>query len=168
MVNNVDPSLIGNVLGLMGNDATKETLSSNNANLLSSVVELMRLSGINLENIINYLPTLISTFNSFTGPEAVQREQSHKDHEKLLPPFIEYLHVIWDHFTNSQLYRQFEQNYDFQGYVNLIRNENGEIDYEKLLVFLENQSYRKYWLEAIAEKISVFVNYVGDRDLQNQ
>lgn len=167
-MNNVDSSLVGNVLSFFGTNQKQTTMSSDNANILQSMLDIMRLSGINLENIVGYLPTIISTFNSFTGPEAEQREKMHKDHEKMLPPFIEYLHLIWDHFTSSQLYKSFINNYDFAKYVQLITNDKNEIDYEKLLILLENRSYREYWINTVADKINSFVNYVSDRDLQNQ
>lgn len=53
--------------------------------------------------MMNMLPMVMQVINSFSGPEMNKAEERHKDHAQVLPPFLEYLHIIWDQFQNSDL-----------------------------------------------------------------
>lgn len=53
--------------------------------------------------LMNLLPIVMQTLNSFNGPEMDRTEAKHKDHLNVLPPFLEKIHQTWDHFTNSEL-----------------------------------------------------------------
>lgn len=53
--------------------------------------------------LINLLPMAIQAINSFTGAEGEKVNARHKEHQSILPPFLERIHVMWDHFSNSEL-----------------------------------------------------------------
>lgn len=55
------------------------------------------------EAIMNMLPMVVQAFQTFTGPEMESTEKKHKEHANILPPFLEHLHVMFDHFQNSEL-----------------------------------------------------------------
>lgn len=55
------------------------------------------------EGLMSLLPMAIQAFNSFSGPEGEKTQAKHKDHQWVLPPFLERIHVLWDHFSNSEL-----------------------------------------------------------------
>lgn len=55
------------------------------------------------EGLMSLLPMVMQTINSFSGPEGDKVHARHKDHEWILPPFLEKIHVMWDHFSNSEL-----------------------------------------------------------------
>lgn len=53
--------------------------------------------------LLDSLPLVTKVIQSFYGQEGQQTEQKHRGHAWALPPFLEYLHVLWDHFTKSEL-----------------------------------------------------------------
>lgn len=55
------------------------------------------------EGLMSLLPMAIQAINSFSGPEGDKIHAKHKDHQWVLPPFLERIHVMWDHFSNSEL-----------------------------------------------------------------
>lgn len=55
------------------------------------------------DGLISLLPMAIQAINSFNGPAGDEVNAKHKDHQWVLPPFLERIHVMWDHFSNSEL-----------------------------------------------------------------
>lgn len=55
------------------------------------------------EGLMSLLPMAIQAINSFSGAEGEKVHAKHKDHQWVLPPFLERIHVMWDHFSNSEL-----------------------------------------------------------------
>lgn len=55
------------------------------------------------EGLMSLLPMAIQAINSFNGPAGDRVHAKHKDHQWVLPPFLERIHVLWDHFSNSEL-----------------------------------------------------------------
>lgn len=123
-----DPSIIGNVIEMF----TANSGSSNDRQKRSSGDDDgdAQQGGIGLETILNVvsafagskqnqvrgankpaqddglmslLPMVMQAVNSFAGPEGEKTQAKHKDHAWVLPPFLEKIHVMWDHFSNSEL-----------------------------------------------------------------
>lgn len=55
------------------------------------------------ESLISLIPMAIQAINSFSGPDGEKVHAKHKDHQWVLPPFLERIHVMWDHFSSSEL-----------------------------------------------------------------
>lgn len=55
------------------------------------------------EGLLSLLPMVVQAVNSFSGEEGGKVHARHKDHAWVLPPFLEKIHVMWDHFSNSEL-----------------------------------------------------------------
>lgn len=53
--------------------------------------------------LMSILPMVMQAINSFSGPEGQRTQEKHKEHAWVLPPFLEQIHVLWDHFSNSEL-----------------------------------------------------------------
>lgn len=53
--------------------------------------------------LLSLLPMVMQAVSSFTGPEGQRTQEKHKNHAWALPPFLEQVHVLWDHFSNSDL-----------------------------------------------------------------
>lgn len=124
-----DPSIIGNVIEMFtanSNDdeqpARREKRGQNTQNTQDSGMNIEAILNIasafmgnsmnnddqsndkpNNNGLINLLPMAIQAINSFTGPEGEKVNARHKDHQSILPPFVERIHVMWDHFSNSEL-----------------------------------------------------------------
>lgn len=55
------------------------------------------------DGLMSLLPMVMQAVNSFAGPEGERMQEKHKEHAWVLPPFLEKIHVMWDHFSNSEL-----------------------------------------------------------------
>lgn len=111
------------------------------------------------DGLMNLLPIVMQTLSSFTGSEMEKTEQKHKDHNHILPPFLEKIHLAWDHFTNSELsdalYKKLGLDQVFKGFV----GRDGKLDYDKLFESLQNQSFRRRWIHKSVMYMANFANY---------
>lgn len=55
------------------------------------------------DGLMSLLPMLMQTVNSFVGAEGERLHAKHSDHALVLPPFLEKIHIMWDHFASSEL-----------------------------------------------------------------
>lgn len=55
------------------------------------------------EGLMSLLPMVLQAVNSFAGAEGEKTHAKHKEHAWMLPPFLEKVHVMWDHFSSSEL-----------------------------------------------------------------
>lgn len=55
------------------------------------------------QGLLGLLPMVMQAVNSFAGADGDRTRAKHKDHAFVLPPFLEKVHVMWDHFTHSEL-----------------------------------------------------------------
>lgn len=120
-----DPSLIGSVLEMFtsatdsddgDSSATRRKRSNNNQDGIG-IETLVNLASVFMgnannvdsesngknEGLMNLLPMIVQAVNSFSGQEGERVLAKHKDHQWVLPPFLERIHVMWDHFSNSEL-----------------------------------------------------------------
>lgn len=117
-----DPSIIGNVIEMFSGgdsnaDQTNRQKRSTNGgqegigldtiiNIASAFVNTNKVqnkNGAQDEGIMSLLPMVMDVVNSFAGPEGDKTHAKHKDHAWVLPPFLEKIHVMWDHFSSSEL-----------------------------------------------------------------
>lgn len=118
--------------------------------------------GGDMIKLLDYAPMLLSTINSFIGPEAQGRAEQHQNHAWLMPPVLEKLHLMFDHFINSELGRAFIERLGAEKYAKMFMDENGNFQYEKFIELLENQSFRRHWIKMLTTKISEFLVYLAD------
>lgn len=111
------------------------------------------------DGLLNLLPIVMQTLSSFSGSEMEKTEQKHKDHNHILPPFLEKIHLAWDHFTNSELsdalYKKLGLDQVFKGFV----GRDGKLDYDKLFESLQNQSFRRRWIHKTMMYMTNWANY---------
>lgn len=121
--------------------------------------------GLNGDSLMNLLPIVMQTLSSFTGSEMEKTEQKHKDHGGILPPFLEKIHTAWDHFTKSDLsdalYKKIGLDNVFKGFV----GRDGKVDYDKLFDSLENQSFRRRWIQKAIVYLADWANYLANPDV---
>lgn len=122
--------------------------------------------GLNGDSLLNLLPIVMQTFSSFTGSEMEKTEQKHKDHvQGILPPFLEKIHTAWDHFTHSELsdalYKKIGLDKVFKGFV----GRDGKVDYDKLFESLQNQSFRRRWIQKAIIYLADWANYLSNPEV---
>lgn len=116
-----DPSMIGNIIEMFtnsdSNSNSRQKRSNGNGSGLETILSLAStfLSNNNNNNnegrkaksqddgLMSLLPMVVQAISSFSGAEGQKTQQRHKEHAFVLPPFLENIHVMWDHFSNSEL-----------------------------------------------------------------
>lgn len=119
--NGFDPSMIGNIIEMFtntdSNSNSRQKRSNGNGSGLETILSLAStfLSSNNNNNnegrktksqddgLMSLLPMVVQAISSFSGAEGQKTQQRHKEHAFVLPPFLENIHVMWDHFSNSEL-----------------------------------------------------------------
>lgn len=117
------------------------------------------------DNLMNLLPIVMQTLSSFTGADMQKTEEKHSHHSSILPPFLEKIHTAWDHFSNSELshaiYKKIGLDNVFKGFV----GRDGKVDYDKLFETLQNQSYRKRWIQKAIVYLAEWTNYLSQPEV---
>ncbi|XP_055854681.1 uncharacterized protein LOC129918265 [Episyrphus balteatus] len=115
--------------------------------------------------LMSLLPMVVQAFSSFSGAEGKRTQERHKDHAWVLPPYLEHLHVLWDHFSNSDLadalYQKSGLNAIFMGF----KGRDGKLDYNKLFESLNNQSFRRRWIKAATLYLADWAGYFANPDV---
>lgn len=187
-----DPSMIGNVIEMFagGNDnnnnqrakrgAKEESSGPNWEGLLDIAMTFMGNQGGNngggqkrrsVEDnnvgggLMSLLPMVMNVVNSFNSPEGEKIAHNHKDHAWILPPFLEKIHIMWDHFQQSELaqvlWMKTGLNKVFMGFT----DRDGKMDYTKLFKSLENQNFRRRWIKAATDYTADWVNHLANPDV---
>lgn len=183
----IDPSIIGNVIELFtqpdpqedpGSHRQKRKAPSEESGIgLDSILQIasafmnsQKQSGRSMggnqgEGLMSLLPMVLQAVNSFSGPEGQKTQDRHKDHAWVLPPFLENIHVLWDHFSNSELaealWHKSGINAIFKGFT----GRDGKLDYDKLFDSLNNQSFRRRWIKAATVYLADWASYLANPEV---
>jgi hypothetical protein len=107
----------------------------------------------------------MQAINSFTGPEGKKTELKHKEHAWVLPPFLEKIHIMWDHFQQSELAQVLWQKSGVHVVFKGFMGQDGKLDYERLFESLENQSFRRKWIKKATLYLADWANYIADPEV---
>ncbi|XP_055682732.1 uncharacterized protein LOC129789730 [Lutzomyia longipalpis] len=116
------------------------------------------------DGLISLLPMVLQTISSFSGPEGQKTQERHKDHA-LLPPFLENIHVMWDHFSQSELAEIIWTKSGISAVFKGFTGRDGKLDYNKLFKSLENQSFRRRWIKTATVYLADWANYIADPEV---
>lgn len=115
--------------------------------------------------LMSLLPMVMNVVNSFNSAEGEKIAHAHKDHAWILPPFLEKIHIMWDHFQHSELaqvlWMKTGLNKVFMGFT----DREGKMDYEKLFKSLENQNFRRRWIKAATDYTADWVNHIANPEV---
>lgn len=177
-----DPSMIGNIIEMFtansDNSNSRQKRSNGNGAGLETILSLAStfLGSSNNNNdgrkaksqddgLMSLLPMVVQAISSFSGAEGQKTQQRHKEHAFVLPPFLENIHVMWDHFSNSELaevlWKKSGINAIFKGFT----GRDGKLDYDKLFDSLENQSFRRRWIKSATLYLADWANYIANPEV---
>lgn len=158
----LDPSMIANVMGMLAeNSGHKMDGGVNMGDVINFAASAFQNSGINADNFMDYFPQIVSTVNAFIGPDAKRREAEHADHAWMMPPAVEKIHLLFDHFAHSELGRGLWRLIGAEKFFTMF-SRDGRFDYNKLFDMLENQSFRRHWIKLWTQKITDLLALIGD------
>ncbi|XP_050339951.1 uncharacterized protein LOC126766131 isoform X1 [Bactrocera neohumeralis] len=114
---------------------------------------------------MSLLPLVMQAVSSFAGPEGQQTQEKHKGHAWVLPPFLEHLHVVWDHFSNSELADALYEKSGVNKILKGFKGRDGKLDYDKLFDSLNNQSFRRRWIKSATLYLADWTSYLANPEV---
>ncbi|XP_034663410.1 uncharacterized protein LOC117898265 [Drosophila subobscura] len=115
--------------------------------------------------LMNLLPLVMQAVSSFAGPEGQSTQERHKSHAWVLPPFLEHIHVLWDHFSNSELADALYEKSGVNKIMKGFKGGDGKLDYDKLFESLNNQSFRRRWIKSATLYLADWASYLANPDV---
>ncbi|CAH2014724.1 unnamed protein product [Acanthoscelides obtectus] len=108
-----------------GNEIDLENLNMGDVAKVAS-----KLMGKGTSSLMSYVPMIMQALQSFSGPEAAAREEQHASHSSMMPPFLEKLHVYFDHFMHTELGKKIISMLGAEKAFKAFADENGRFDYK--------------------------------------
>nr|CAI5825182.1 unnamed protein product [Callosobruchus analis] len=113
-----------------------------------------KLLGKGSSTLMSYLPMIMQALQSFSGPEADAREKQHESHSSMMPPFLEKMHVYFDHFLHTDMGKNIIAMLGAEKAFKAFADENGRFDYKKFGELMENHSFRKHWISTVTDRVA--------------
>ncbi|XP_043247949.1 uncharacterized protein LOC122394857 [Colletes gigas] len=176
----VDYSVIGSVLDSMVN-------SNKNAKRVTRDTDAKQEPSVDLDGLLKMgnmlfgqnvysdiamgvMPMLLQNFaggsNEVDGePEKLH---DHSSHSWYMPPILENLHVMWDHFRNSELGQTLWKNSGLAQFVGQMSDPDGRIRYEEILDSFENPALRRRWIRVLTNYVGEWISHVSDPQIQQR
>ncbi|XP_076235577.1 uncharacterized protein LOC143179979 [Calliopsis andreniformis] len=176
----VDFSMIGSVLDGVMNSNNKHTKRSTETNRkqqaginLESIVSMGSMlfgQGGNSDFLMGLVPMVLQQLGG--GSNEVDGEPrklyDHSDHSWYMPPILENIHVMWDHFSNSELGQTLWNNSGLAQFVSQMSDSSGNIQYERLLDSFENPMLRRRWIRALTNYVGEWISHLSDPQIQQR
>ncbi|EFA10266.1 hypothetical protein TcasGA2_TC012466 [Tribolium castaneum] len=164
----LDPSMLSMLFNMFQQGGTRSDDSFDMNALASLLGSFMGQSDGEKANIWTYIPMILQTANAFLGPEAEARARNHQDHANLVPPLLEKLHLLFDHFINSEMGRKMMNTVGAEKFVKVFADENGRMSYRRFVDMLENHSFRKHWIRMLTNRIASIISHFSDPKTQKK
>lgn len=117
----------------------------------------------NAEGVMGMLPMLMQNFGGSSGETVTGvKHHDHSGHSWFLPPILENLHVMWEHFSNSELGQTIWKNSGLANIVGTMVDEDGNMDFEKILNSFENPNLRRRWVKSLTNYVAEWISHISD------
>ncbi|XP_043268852.1 uncharacterized protein [Venturia canescens] len=119
--------------------------------------------GGNSQGLLGLLPMFLDTLNAGNSNEVgTGKKHDHSSHSWYMPPILENLHVMWDHFSHSELGQTLWRKSGLEQILSTMVNEDGRIKYEKIFDSFENPMLRRKWIRSMTNFIADWIAYIAD------
>ncbi|XP_023289404.1 uncharacterized protein LOC105701497 [Orussus abietinus] len=95
-------------------------------------------------------------------------KHDHSGHSWFMPPVLESIHVMWDHFSNSELGQTLWKNSGLANIVGMMSDEHGRIQYEKIMESFENPTLRRRWIKSLTNFVAEWISHISDPATQQR
>ncbi|XP_014230721.1 uncharacterized protein LOC106655049 [Trichogramma pretiosum] len=119
----------------------------------------------NAEGVMGLLPLVLNTFSGNTDKNG---HTDHSDHSWYMPPILENIHLMWDHFRNSELGQTLWKNSGLAQIVGTMTDEHGNIEWEKIMESFENPTLRRRWINSLTSFVAEWISHVSDPAVQQR
>ncbi|XP_015127038.1 uncharacterized protein LOC107048401 [Diachasma alloeum] len=116
--------------------------------------------------LMGLLPMILDNING--GGSQSGRSHDHSGHSWYMPPILENIHVMWDHFINSELGQALWKNSGLAHIVGSMTDQTGQIKYEEILESFENPSIRRRWLRSLTNFVAEWISHISDPKIQQR
>ncbi|OAD56523.1 hypothetical protein WN48_03210 [Eufriesea mexicana] len=149
---------------------TKEQAEFDLENVVNMGMKLMSSNG-NANLVMGLIPMMLSNLGSESNevdgrPEKAQHD--HSGHAWYMPPILENLHVMWEHFSNSELGQTLWKKSGLAQFVGQMSDPEGRIQYEKLLDSFEIPRLRHRWIRSLTNYIGEWISHISDPQIQQR
>lgn len=126
--------------------------------------------GGNSDFLLGFLPMVMQNLggggNDVEG--GPRKKHDHSDHSWYMPPVLEQLHVMWDHFSNSELGQTLWKNSGLSQFVDQMTDATGRVQYEKLMDSFENPMLRRRWIRGLTNYVGEWISHISDPQIQQR
>ncbi|KAL0129867.1 hypothetical protein PUN28_001852 [Cardiocondyla obscurior] len=88
--------------------------------------------------------------------------KDHSGHSWFLPPILENIHVMWEHFSNSELGQTLWKNSGLSTIIAQMMDEKGNIMWEKILDSFEHPAIRRRWIRSLTNFVAEWISHISD------
>lgn len=125
--------------------------------------------GNNAEGLMGLLPMILDTVSSGDhSNDHHKKKHDHSDHSWWVPPILENFHVMWDHFSNSELGQTLWKNSGLANIVGQMTDSEGRIQYEKIFDSFENPPQRRRWIKSLTNFVAEWISHIADPATQQR
>ncbi|EZA52559.1 hypothetical protein DMN91_002341 [Ooceraea biroi] len=115
----------------------------------------------NNDAIMGLVPMVLEALGHGTNDDDAGN-MDHSGHSWFLPPILENIHVMWDHFSNSELGQTLWKNSGLSKVIAHMSDEHGNIQWEKILGSFENPTLRRRWINSLTTFVAEWIAHVSD------
>ncbi|XP_018397690.1 PREDICTED: uncharacterized protein LOC108775739 [Cyphomyrmex costatus] len=88
--------------------------------------------------------------------------KDHSGHSWFLPPILENVHVMWDHFSNSELGQTLWKNSGLSRVFAQMTDEQGNILWEKVLDSFEHPTTRRRGVKSLTNFVAEWISHISE------
>ncbi|CAL1673607.1 unnamed protein product [Lasius platythorax] len=115
----------------------------------------------NNDMLMGLVPIVLDTLGHGNNDGHV-KNNDHSAHSWFLPPILENIHVMWEHFSNSELGQILWKNSGLSKVIAHMSDENGNILWENILNSFENPTVRRRWINSLTTFVADWISHVSN------
>ncbi|KAK3918719.1 Protein ZGRF1 [Frankliniella fusca] len=149
--------------------------------LLGAASSLVGSQGGAADQIMSVLPALLQGLgaagHSHHEDDVIPEDErdAHRGHHihshksNMLPPFLDKLYDMWEHFSESDLGRTLWHTSGLDALVKLFTDpKTGRFQTERIFASLENASFRRRWIKSVSSFVAEWAKRVADPATQTR
>lgn len=171
----LDISMIGSILGALsandnaGRRSARDTGYDEETgidwNNIINVGSMFLQQKANNDMLMGLVPVVLEALGH-GKTDGHTKSNDHSSHAWFLPPILENIHVMWEHFSNSELGQILWKNSGLSQIIVQMSDENSNILWEKLLNSFENPAVRRKWINSLTTFVADWISHVSDPNNQ--
>ncbi|XP_012534860.1 uncharacterized protein LOC105835826 isoform X2 [Monomorium pharaonis] len=115
----------------------------------------------NSEMALGLVPMLLDALGHGMN-DADAGHKDHSGHSWFLPPVLENIHIVWEHFSNSELAHALWKTSGLSSIIANMMDEKGNILWEKILDSFEHPAIRRRWIKSLTNFMAEWISHVSD------